>query len=109
MSDHFDVYHKKNKAAANTICAHYDEDPRYSMSSISAAHSDPYTPAGAVDCIITTSDLAKDMKLLAVFGRPCSEEFNKEKFLKKHSQFSWQKDFLLSRPSRKYVYFESKK
>jgi hypothetical protein len=109
MSDHFDVYHKKNKAAANTICAHYDEDPRYSMSSIAAVHSDPYTPAGAVDCKITTSDLAKDMKILAIFGRPCSRKFNKDDFLKKHPQFNWQKDYLLSRPSTKYTYLESKK
>ncbi|NGX56587.1 MAG: hypothetical protein K1060chlam5_00830 [Candidatus Anoxychlamydiales bacterium] len=109
MSDHYDVYHKKYKAAANTVCAHYDEDPRESMSSLSSTNPNPYTPAGAVDCKITTSNLAKDMKLIGIFGRPCSQAFEKEKFLKEHPQWSWQKEYLLDRPHTNWVEFQSKK
>ncbi len=108
MSDHYDVYHKKNIPAANTVCAHYDNDPRYSMSSTAAIHPDPYTPAGAVDCKITTSDMAKDMKLLAIFGRPCGRAFYAKKFLKKHPQWNWQKGYIHERPSQKWSEFSAK-
>lgn len=109
MSDHYDVYHKKNKPHANTICAHYDVDPRKSMSSISATHPDPFTPAGAVDCKITTTDMINKMKTLARFGRPCGQEFNKEKFLEKNPQWNWQKEYLLDRPSQDWTVFKSYK
>ncbi|MFA6119145.1 MAG: C45 family peptidase [Parachlamydiales bacterium] len=109
MSDHYDVYDRKNTPHANTICAHYDEDPRVSMSSPSATHPDPYTPAGAIDCMITTTELAKNMKLIGRFGRPCGKSFNADKFLRKHPQWNWQKGYLLDRPSQPWCDFTSYK
>ncbi len=109
MADHYNVYIKKNKPSANTICAHYDVDPRKSMSSVQAVHPDPFTPAGAVDCIITTSDLTKKMQILARFGRPCGISFKANIFLKDHPQWNWQEKYLLDRPSQKYASFSSYK
>lgn len=105
LSDHYDVYLKKEKPSALTICAHYDEDPRLSMSSSSASHPDPYSPAGAIDCKITTTDLAKKMQMWARYGRACGKKFDAEKFLKAHPQWGWQKDTLKSRESQSWTLF----
>jgi len=109
MSDHYDIYHKKNQPAANTICAHYDEDPRYSMSSNVAVHPDPFTPAGALDCKITTTSMAINMKFIARFGRPCGKAFNTDEFFEKHPQWNWQKKYLLNRPKQPWCEFISYK
>lgn len=109
MSDHYDIYHKKNHPAANTICAHYDEDPRYSMSSEAATHPDPYTPAGACDCKITTSAMAKNMKFTALFGRACGRPFKSKKFFDEHPQWSWQRDYVEDRPKQQWSEFISYK
>jgi hypothetical protein len=107
MSDHYDIYHKKTQPQANTVCAHYDEDPRYSMSSQSATHPDPYTPAGATDCKITTTQMAKNMKILARYGRPCGRPFETNKFFEEHPQWDWQKGYLFDRPSQPWCEFAS--
>lgn len=109
MADHYDIYHKKNKAAANTICAHYDIDPRFNMSSDSASHPEPFSPAGAVDCKITTTSMAKNMKITARFGRACGEPFKANKFFKKNPQWNWQKSYLMDRPSQSWCDFASYK
>ncbi len=104
MADHFDVYRKRsNRPAATTVCAHYDEDARYSMSSPEATHPDPYTPAGATDCKMTTADLAKNLTMIAIYGRPCARPFDAESFLKEHPQWNWQKGYLHSRPSKDWT------
>ena len=103
MSDHYNVYEKKDKPSANTICAHYDSDPRYFMSSTSASHKDPYTPAGAVDTKITTTTLAKDLKTIARFGRPCGMAFDAKSFLKEHPQWKWQEKYLQSRKKENWT------
>ena len=109
MSDHYDVYLNKTLAHANTICAHYDEDPRYSMSSTAALHPDPYTPAGSLDCKISSSEMAKNMKFLAIFGRACGKRFLAQEFFKKHPQWSWQEGYLLDRPTQPWSEFISYK
>ncbi len=109
MSDHYDIYHKKNQPTANTICAHFDEDPRYSMRAELANHLDPFTPAGAFDCKITTSDMTKNMKFIAHFGRACDKPFKADKFFKEHPQWNWQKGYLLDRPKQPWCEFISYK
>ena len=49
----------------------------------------------------------QEMKILARYGRPCGEAFNKDDFLKKHPQCNWQKNYLWDRPSRDYAQFSS--
>jgi hypothetical protein len=107
LADHFDVYTKKKKGSARTICAHYDEDPRKYMSSPDAIWVDPFTPAGSIDSKVTTSSLAKEMKFWGRFGRACGKPFDVKKFLKKHPQWSWQKDILQDRPQQTWVLFKA--
>jgi hypothetical protein len=107
LADTYDVYLKKNKAGANTICSYYDEDPRYHFSSQTAVWVDPYTPAGSVDGKVTTADMAKDMTMAAICGRATGKAFDADKFLKKHPQWNWEKDYLKSRPSQPYTLFKA--
>ena len=109
MSDHYDVYEKENRPKGNTICAHYDVDPRYYMSSVACSHPDPFTPSGAIDCKITTTDLAAQMKFMARWGRPCGQPFNANKFFKKNPQWAWQENYLLDRPTMPWSEFVSYK
>jgi hypothetical protein len=105
IADHFDVYSEKNFPSGTTICAHSDNDPKKYMSSQTSVFPDPYMPGGAVDAKITTSKLAKQMKLIAIFGRPCGIAFDARKFLKKHPQWKWQEDCLNDRKSQSWSIF----
>jgi hypothetical protein len=107
LADHYDVYLKKNNPSATSICAHYDNDPRYNMSSPSATHPNPFTPAGSIDGKVTTSELAKKLSFWARYGRGCGTPFDAEKFIKENAQWSWQKEVLKSRASYPWVFFTS--
>lgn len=106
LADHYDVYERRVKAGANTICAHYDQDPRKSFSGIYGVWPNPYTPAGSLDAKVTTSDMARDMKLWARFGRACGETFNADSFLKMQPQWNWQQGYLKSRPHQPFTLFQ---
>jgi hypothetical protein len=80
QADHGDVYTKKEKPSSRTICAHYDEDPRFYMSDPAATNPNPFTPAGCIDSKITTSALAKKMQFWARYGRACGQKFDKDEF-----------------------------
>lgn len=107
LQDHYDVYSKKEMPSAKTICAHYDEDPRHFMSCSSAAYPNPYSPNGSIDGKIVTSNLAKEMKIIARFGRACGKEFNAKEFLKEHRQWEWQRDVLQTRLHQPWTFFYS--
>ncbi|OGN65796.1 MAG: hypothetical protein A2888_00185 [Chlamydiae bacterium RIFCSPLOWO2_01_FULL_28_7] len=109
MSDHYDVYQRKNFPGANTVCAHYDNDKRKYMSSSLAVHPEPFSPSGAVDCKISNSAYLKQMGFIARFGRPCGIVFNAEKFLKKQPQWNWQKKYLKDREHKSWTTFSSYK
>jgi len=101
ISDHFDVYTKKEKASTRTICAHGDEDPGLLSKAV------PFNPKGSLDAKVTTSDMAKKMTFLARYGRACGSSFDSSSFLKEHMQWDWQKKALESRPSRPWVTFSN--
>jgi hypothetical protein len=64
-----------------------------------------FTPGGSVQGKATDGNLASEMKLWAIMGRPCGEPFNAAKFLEAHPQFSWQKNYLRDMPSQKWTLF----
>jgi hypothetical protein len=107
LADHFDVYEQRINPSAKTICSHYDEDPRKFMSSPLNVWPNPYTPGGSIDGKVTTTAMAKDMKMWARFGRACGAPFDAEKFLEEQPQWNWQKDFLKSRPHQPYAIFQA--
>lgn len=109
IADHYSRYKKKDFLGAQSICAHFDNDPRYSMSSVASVYPDPFTLVGAVDAKIATSDSAKKMQMWARWWRPCGRPFNAKGFLREHPQWSWQEGYLIDRPSREWITFEEEK
>ena len=63
----------------------YELDPREYMSDQSRPV--PFSPHGAVDGMICSSDLAKNMAFLGKFGSSCNIGFDASEFIQKHKQF----------------------
>jgi len=49
--------------------------------------------------------MSKNMGVSFIFGRADGAEFNAPKFLKEHPQWSWQTNYLQSRPSQPWTIF----
>ncbi len=105
LADHFDLYSDKEWPCATTICAHYDEDPRYYMSSPEAVENAPFVAMGSMDGKVTTTSLAKEMKMWGRYGRACGAAFDADAYLKQHPQWGWMKGHLPSRPSQPWSLF----
>lgn len=105
ISDHYDVYLKKENPCSRTICSHYELDAREFMSQ--ADRPKPFSPHGAVDGIVTDSKLAKKMSFIARFGNSCGLPFYKNDFCKKHIQYLNFCDYLKDRPTQNWTIFSS--
>jgi hypothetical protein len=105
LADHVDVYHDRDLAAANTICAHYDWDDRSDGAEEDAVWFNPYQPAGSVDGKVTTSAMVENLEFSARFGRACGIPFDVDEFLEKRPQWEWERGHLKSRPHQEYSTF----
>jgi hypothetical protein len=106
MSDHYDVYLKKNNnPCSRTICSHYDLDKREYMSQ--SDRPKPYSPQGAVDGKVSDSNLIKNMSFIARFGNSCGIPFDKNKFCSEHIQYSNFCKYLKDRPKQDWTLFSS--
>jgi hypothetical protein len=108
LADVYDVYLGRLCPSSRTICSHYDEDPQPFVSDPNAVWNIPFFPGGSVDGKITTSDLARDMSMLGIFGRADGAPFDADEFLRIHSQFDYQRGYLISRPSQKWTSFDGR-
>lgn len=107
LADHYDVYHERDLAAANTICAHYDWDNRSDGAEEDAVWVNPYQPAGSIDGKVTTSAMAENMEFAARFGRACGIPFDADEFMEVRPQWDWEEGHLKSRPHREWTNFSS--
>jgi hypothetical protein len=105
LSDHYDVYLKKEIPNSRSICGHGDLDP----AEVYSNWAKPYDPLGAVDAKIVDSKLAKEMKILAKWGSACDIPFNAEKFLDEHPQYDYLKGYIKDRPAKPWTLFECSK
>ena len=104
IGDHYDVYlEKDNNPCSRTVCSHYDLDAREYMSQ--ADRPKPFSPHGALDGIVCSSELAKKMSFIAKYGSSCSVPFNKDEFCKKHRQYYKFCPYLKSRPTQPWTEF----
>lgn len=106
LGDTYDAYLNRLCPSSRTICSHYDEDPQQFVSDPNAVWNIPFFPAGSVEGKITSTDLARKMSMLGIFGRADGAPFDAEEFLRIHSQFDYQRDYLISRPSRPWTIFD---
>jgi hypothetical protein len=103
LADHYDVYLKKINPSNRTCCSHYDLDETRFIDYV------PFYPGGALDGIVTDSDLARDMKLYGRWGNSCGIPFDASKFIEKHPQWNDFKPYLIDRPSQPWTVFSKNK
>jgi len=105
LGDTYDVYLQKINPSSRTICSHYDEDPQPYVSDPNAVWNVPFIPCGSVDGKVTSAELMKNFTISVIFGRADGAAFDADAFLNAHTQFSWQKGYLVSRPSQPWTAF----
>ena len=105
ISDHYDVYLNKINLCSRTVCSHYELDDRAFMSQ--ADRPKPYAPRGAVDGKVITSDLARELKFMGIWGSSCGTPFYKDEFCERNLQWEPLKPYLHDRISQPWTTFES--
>ena len=107
LADHYDVYLNKINMCSRTCCSHYELDQREFMSQ--ADRPLPYQPRGALDGIVSSTELAKSMGLSARWGSSCGYPFIASEFCKRNIQWADQAPYLDDRPSQPWTIFTCKK
>ena len=107
LGDHYDVYLNKINPCSRTCCSHYDLDDRAFMSDPSRPK--PYQPRGALDGIVTDSNLARKMGLVARWGSSCGMPFIAKEFCERNIQWAEQEPYLKDRPEQPWTTFESER
>lgn len=102
-ADHVDLATGKTGSNSNVLCGHVDEDPRGTPEFSWA----PFSPAGSVQGKVTSSALAKEMRIWARMGHPCGRDFVAKAFLDKHPEFAWQKPYLKDLKAQPWTLFEA--
>lgn len=101
ISDHYDVYLNKINLCSRTVCSHYELDDRAFMSQ--ADRPKPYAPRGAVDGKVITSNLARELKFMGIWGSSCGTPFYKDEFCKRNLQWESLKPYLHDRNSQPWT------
>ena len=101
LSDHYDVYLKKENPCSRTIEGHYELDAFEYW-----AGRDPFRPHGAIDGKVIDSDLAKEMSFWARWGSSSGMPFDAQKFLDEHPQWNYLQGYLKDRPTQPWTFFE---
>jgi hypothetical protein len=104
-ADHVDLATGKSGSNSNVLCGHVDEDPKGTPEFSWA----PFSPAGSVQGKVTSSALAREMKMWAHMGHPCGRDFIAAEFLAKHPEFSWQKPYLRDLKAQPWTLFGTSK
>jgi len=103
LSDHFDSHTKKYEAGLRTLCGHGDADPEVYPD----WESLPFQPHGAVQGKVIDTQMAQEMSFIARAGHPCGTNFNASKFLRDHSEYSWEASVLGDMPAGPWTQFHA--
>jgi hypothetical protein len=107
LADHFDVYLNRVNPSSRTCCSHYEMDNREYMSQ--ADRPKPFQPLGAMDGIVTDTNLAKKMGFSGRWGSSCGAAFFAKDFLKAHPQWDHLEPYMPDRLSQPWTIFTSKR
>jgi hypothetical protein len=103
-ADHVDLATGRTGFNSNVLCGHVDEDPRGTPEFSWA----PFSPAGSVQGKVTSTALAREMKLWAHMGHPCGRDFIAADFLARRPEFGWQAPFLKDLKAHPWTLFEAR-
>jgi hypothetical protein len=102
MADQYDVYLNKINPSSRTVEGHYELDPMQYW-----AERWPFTPHGAVDGKVMTTDMANAMSFWARWGNSSGMPFSANQFLTQHIQWDYLKGYLADRPTRAWSVFKA--
>lgn len=104
LADHYDVYlQKEDHPCSRTVCSHYELDAREYMSQ--PGRPVPFRPQGAIDGIVTTTEMAESFRMSARFGSSCGRAFDAAAFFQAHPQFAELSELIKDRPSQPWSIF----
>jgi hypothetical protein len=104
-ADHVDMATGRTGWNSNVLCGHVDEDPKGAPEFGLA----PFAPMGSVQGKVTSTALAREMKIWARMGHPCGKDFVAADFLARHPEWAWQKPYLRDLRAYPWTLFEAKK
>jgi hypothetical protein len=107
LGDHYDIYLNKVNPCSRTVCSHYNLDQREYMSQ--ADRPFPYQPRGAMDGIVSSTGLAKQMGLTCRWGSSCGTPFYAKEFCKRNQQWANFEKYLIDRPHQPWTIFIGKR
>lgn len=107
LADHYDVYLNKENKCSRTCCSHYELDQREYMSQV--GRPVPYQPRGAIDGIVTNSQMVGYIGLSARWGTSCGTPFIANEFCKRNIQWASQQPYLIDRPYQPWTHFYGRK
>ena len=101
LSDHYDMFLKKNILNSRGICKHLELEPEPDKKS-----TKPFYPFGCTDSKIVNSEMASKLSFLGKMGCGCGEPFNVKKYIKEHHEYQHWGNVLADRPNRKWLKIE---
>ncbi|HOW84874.1 MAG TPA: C45 family autoproteolytic acyltransferase/hydrolase [Candidatus Aminicenantes bacterium] len=104
-ADHLDLASGRTGFNSNVLCGHVDEDPKGAPELGWA----PFAPAGSVQGKVTSTALAKEMKIWARMGHPCGRDFSAAGFLAAHPEYAWQEPYLKDLKASPWTLFQAGK
>lgn len=104
LSDHYDSVQKKKDPNERTLCGHIDLSPRGAK-----PWQPEFGPAGAVQAKAADSRMVARMAFDAALGHPCGISFKAADHLKKHPEFTWQRELLRDMKARPWTEFQATK
>jgi len=107
IADHYDVYLNRINLCSRTCCSHYELDPREFISQ--EGRPIPYQPRGAIDGIVSNSELAKKIGLSARWGTSCGTPFIVKEFIDRNIQWRDHEKYLIDRPFQPWTEFSGLK
>jgi len=102
--DSYSELTKAREASRCVIAGRVDTDPK----GCPEWSWPPYFPGGTVQAKITTSDLAKDMKLWAHMGNPNGDDFLAAPFFAAHPEYQWEARYLHDMKAYPWTLFEAR-
>lgn len=104
LSDHYDMFLKKNILNSKGICKHLELDGEPEKKT-----TKPFYPFGCTDSKIINSELAYNLSFLGKMGCGCGEPFIVKEYIKEHDEFeNWGK-VLQDRPNQKWLKIQKQK
>ncbi len=98
LSDHYDIWLKKDQPSSRTVEGHYDLDPN--------PHKNvPFRAHGATDGKVMDAAMARNLTMTARWGSSSGMPFDAEQFLAEHPQFEYLRGYLPSFPTEPWTTF----